>query len=228
MSDRAFLRLHIEAVWGIRIPPLDDTAIELSATLPLPPWSLYQARLAEDEVTIWRPGLSADERARLLQLAQNAPVASDTAPEMRREIVLRYTGSPATPSAHLQRIARIMTAADSALLEDFEAGSAAYFLDPHHAPCVGVVVAGHLVSVAHSSRRTREACELGINTIPGARRKGYAATAVRAWTSAIQAEGLVPIYSAFAGNAASLQLAAATGYIRVSASVYGTMRDDDQ
>lgn len=228
MSDRALLRLHIEAVWGIRIPPLDDTAIELSAALPLPPWSLYQAQLVDERVTIWRPGISATERARLLQRAHDADISSTPTLEMRREIVLRYAGSPVTLSAHSQHIVRIITAANSALLEDFEAGSAAYFLDPHHAPCVGVVVAGHLVSVAHSSRRTGDACELGINTIPGARRKGYAATAVRAWTSAIQAEGLVPIYSAFAGNAASLQLAAATGYIRVSASVYGTMRDDDQ
>ena len=217
MTDRKLLRMHIEAVWGISIPPLDGATVELSGNLPLPPWPLYMARLAEDEVTIWRSGISAGERASLLRRTQNAD-------GLRREIVLRYAGIPDVPPVQSQHIARLLTAADNALLEDFEAGSAEYFLDLHRAPCIGVVVAGRLVSVAHSSRRTREACELGINTVPGARRQGYAAIAVRAWTDTIFQEGLTPIYSALAENVASLRLAAVTGYRQVSSSVYGPVR----
>jgi RimJ/RimL family protein N-acetyltransferase len=88
-----------------------------------------------------------------------------------------------------------------------------------------VVVDGRLVSVAHSSRRTLAACELGINTISEARRQGYATAATRAWTRAIQQEGLTPIYSAFTHNTASLRLAAAAGYMQVSASVYGPISE---
>ena len=220
MTDRELLRIHIEAVWGISIPPLDGTSIELSDALLQPPWSLYHAHLAQGEVTIWRPDVSAEEQADLLRRTQNAG-------EMRREIVLRFSGIPDELSMQSQQPARLLTAADTALLEGFEAGSAEYFLDPHRAPCIGVVVASRLVCAAHSSRRTRDACELGINTIPGARRLGYATTAVRAWTQAILGEGLTPIYSAFAENVASLRLAAASGYQEVSSSVYGPVTEAD-
>jgi predicted GNAT family acetyltransferase len=71
---------------------------------------------------------------------------------------------------------------------------------------------GRLLNQAHSSRRTAEACELGIDTLPEARRRGYALAATVAWSASILAEGLVPIYSAFAANTASLRLAHGAGY----------------
>jgi hypothetical protein len=221
LTDRAFLRLHIEAVWGISIPPLDSAMVELSTDTSLPPWSLYLARLDDGAVTIWRPDNSPEERADLLERALQAGPDYDAAPGMRREVVLRISATPPTSPARSQPVARHLTAADAPLLEAFEAGSASYFLDPHHAPCLGVIVGGRLVSVAHSSRRTPYACELGINTAPDARNHGYATTAVRAWTESILRERLTPIHSAFAHNTPSLRLAAAADYIQVSASVYG-------
>lgn len=223
MIDRELLRLHIEAVWGISIPPLVDASVELTATTPLPPWSLYQATLAQGEqITIWRPGVTLDERADLLQRARDAGLVFDASVGMRREVVLRF---PDTLTIAIQHNARLLTADDAALLKAFEVGSAAYYLNPACAPCIGVIVDGRLVSVAHSSRRTAAACELGIDTLPEARRQGYAVAATRAWTHAIQQEGLTPIYSAFAHNTASLRLAAAVGYVRVSASVHGPVSD---
>lgn len=219
MTSRELLRLHIEAVWDISIPPLDGARIELTDTTPLPPWTLYQADLAQGEqITIWRPSVTPGERADLLQRAHTADVAFDAAIGMRREVVLRF---PDTLSIADQHSARLLTADDTSLLEAFEAGSASYYLNPACAPCIGVIADGRLVTVAHSSRRTAAACELGINTVTEARRKGYATAATRAWTRAIQQEGLAPIYSAFAHNTASLRLAAAVGYAQVSASVYG-------
>ncbi len=221
MTERELLRLHIEAVWGVGIPPLDSDIIELTAVIPLPPWLLYHAHLSQGQITIWRPGIAPEQRADLLQRAYRAGTAYDAAIGMRREVVLWFLDSPHLPDTQPQHTARLLTADDATLLEAFEAGSASYFLSSSCAPCIGVIVDGQLVSVAHSSRRTAQACELGINTAPDARHRGYATIAVRAWTQAIQQEGLTPIYSAFAHNTASLRLAAATGYVRVSESVYG-------
>jgi hypothetical protein len=227
ISDRAFLRLHIEAVWEISIPPLDGATVELSAGSPLPPWSLYQASLAEGQVTIWRLGVSLEGRADLLVRAGTAGLDYDPTLGMRREVVLRLSGNSPTPHTPSQPAARLLTASDAPLLEAFELDSASYFLDPIHAPCLGMIVAGRLVSVAHSSRRTSLACELGINTAPDARRQGYATIAIRAWTDATLRERRIPIYSAFAHNAASLRLAATSGYIQVSAGVYGPISQAD-
>lgn len=222
LTEREFLRLHIESCWGITIPPIEHASVDLLATAPaLPPWSLYQATLSDEQVTLWRPDVSPDQRTDLLQRARNAGITYDPALGMRREVVLRLSTTLLETHTPRQYAARLLTAADEALLEAFEAESAAYFLNTRCAPCMGVVVDRRLVSVAHSSRRTAAACALGINTIPEARRRGYATMVVQAWTQAILREGLTPIYSAFAYNTASLRLAAATGYVPVSESVYG-------
>lgn len=224
MTEREFLRLHIEAVWGISVPPLDAASVELSPDAALPPWQLYLARLATGEqVTLWRTDASAERRADALRRERIAGDTFDPALGMSREVVLWQTG--ATTSAPTPNPgARLLTADDAALVDAFEAGTVPYFLDPQRAPCFGVILDGRLVTVAHSSRRTRAACELGINTLPDARQRGYARAATLAWTAAVRSEGLTPIYSAFAWNTASLRLAAAAGYRAVSRSIYGPVR----
>lgn len=108
-----------------------------------------------------------------------------------------------------------------------EVGSAAYYLGPQRAPCIGVFAGGRLVSVAHSSRRTTLACALGIETQSDARSRGYATSATIAWTHAVHQEGLLPIYSARADNTASLRLAAAAGYTPVFEGVYGPVSETE-
>jgi hypothetical protein len=220
MTERELLRLHIEAVWGISIPPLDAASIELSPSDALPPWPLYQARLAREQVTIWRPDIAAEQQTDVLQRAQHAGDTFDPALGMSREVVLWHAGAT-TSMRSSDPGACLLAAEDAALVEAFEAGSVSYFLDPQRAPCYGVIIDGRLVTVAHSSRRTRAACELGINTLTDARQRGYAKTATLAWSTAVREEGLTPIYSAFAWNTASLRLAAVAGYQPVSQSVYG-------
>ncbi|HZC07369.1 MAG TPA: GNAT family N-acetyltransferase [Ktedonobacterales bacterium] len=222
MTNREFLRLHLEAVWETTIPPLDDADVDLPPSDSLPPWLMYWARLGDDQVTLWRADVAPEQRADLLERARRTEAIYDPTLEMRREVALRLSAAPAAPHSPLPA-ARRLTADDAPLLEAFEAESAPYFLDPGHAPCIGVIVDGRLASVAHSSRRTPAACELGINTLPEARRRGYALVAILAWTRAIRAEGLTPIYSAFAHNTASLRLAAAAGYIPVADGIYGPM-----
>jgi len=109
-------------------------------------------------------------------------------------------------------MARPLTLQDRALIADFQPDSLSYYLHPDKNPLVGIVVDERLLSIAHSSRRTLHACELGIDTLPEARRKGFALAATIMWTNLILEENLAPIYSADASNTASLGLAVHAGY----------------
>jgi RimJ/RimL family protein N-acetyltransferase len=147
---------------------------------------------------------------------------------MRREVIFHYPLISPQQQAHAQQRARVLNESDAALIEAFEAGSASYFLDPRTAPAIAVIIGGRLMSIAHSSRQTAEACELGIDTAPEARRRGYAAAATTLWTALVQQQGKVPIYSAFAWNTASLQLAQSVGYVPRIDGVYGPVIEADK
>ncbi len=221
MTGRELLRLHLEAGWSITLPALDPPAQDFVVTRGDPVWSLYLATLAEEQVAIWRPELAPEQRLRLRAQAGNVGVVWDRTVRMRREVVFHYPHITSQQEERARQRARVLTADDAARIDVFEAGSASYFLHPHRAPCIGVVADGQLMSIAHSSRRTAQACELGINTLPEARRRGYGAAATILWTVLIQRQGLVPIYSAFAWNTASLRLAQSIGYMPCIAGVYG-------
>jgi hypothetical protein len=222
IDDRAFLRLHIEAVWGVQLPQLDHNDVSLLPGSLLPSWRLCAAEVAEGRVCIWRPDVDAAQRKELLARLDEALLlpSSDTPPPgISREVAFRLAAEPAIDFADAWRVARLLVPDDHALIEAFEPDSAAYFLQPECHPAIGVIVDGRLCSIAHSSRRTREACELGINTLSDARRKGYALAATVAWSAALLQEGLTPIYSALATNAPSLKLAGAAGYREIARAV---------
>lgn len=219
MTDRELLRLHVEAVWGITLPPLDASLDTFTVSAGEPPWSLYVATLANgSQVVIWRADTPAERRSALLAQAQSAGLIWDEAHAMRREVI--FSAPDVSAHEHRQH-ARELGEDDAELVDAFETGSASYFLNSNTAPCVGVFIDGRLVSIAHSSRQTAEAYELGVNTSPDARRRGYAADAVTRWTALVRQRGFTPIYSAFAWNAASLRLAQSVGYTRRIESVYG-------
>jgi hypothetical protein len=219
MTDGALhlLKLHVEAVWNVRLPTLTPGDVELLAEGEAPSWALYVARLeGGGEVRLWRTDVPATARAALLRRAHAALTQEETGPttdDISREVALSHVAPPLLAPAAARRIARPIGRHERALVERFEPDSAPYFLDDaRRGPLLGVVVEGRLLSIAHSARRTDQACELGIETLPEARRHGYALAATVLWTAAVQAEGLLPHYSAFAENTASLALAAAAGY----------------
>jgi RimJ/RimL family protein N-acetyltransferase len=224
VTDRTLLRLHVEAVWKIALPPIEETLSEmvLQASLPtLPPWSLYLGTFGEEQVTLWNPKLAPNARVQLLQRARQAGVAWDSTLRMRREVAFHAPEVSPEQLAQALQSARVLTSADSALIDAFEPGSAQYFLQPSCAPCIGVVITERLVSIAHTSARTPRACELGINTLEGERRHGYAKAVTTLWTTLVKQQGLVPVYSAFAWNTPSLRLAEAVGYTPAINGVYG-------
>lgn len=209
-GDLDLLQRHIEAVWGVRVPPLAVGDVEMGASGGPTPWTLYVARIGTGEVRVWRD-VPAPARAELVQRVRVglAPAGSDAGEGVVGDVVFRRPQLLPTPEG----VAAIrLGEADRAALEVFEPGETAYWLDPRRGPLFGVMDAGRLLSVAHSSRRTAAACELGINTQVGARRRGFARACVLAWTRAVVEEGLEPLYSANRTNAPSLALARACGY----------------
>jgi hypothetical protein len=211
------LKLHVEAVWSVRLPVLTHGDVDLLSGGQAPPWALYAARPeGGGEVRLWREDRDALDRAALLRRAEAEwlPEATGAIGEgVSREVALSQVAPPVLALDAAGHVARPIGGDERAMVEAFEPGSAAYFLDDvRRRPVFGVVIDGRLLSIAHSSRRTSQACELGIDTLPEARRRGYALAATVLWAAAVAAEGLLPLYSAFAENTASLALAAAAGY----------------
>ena len=215
VTPRALLRLHIEAVWGVQLPPIAHNTVELLREGIQPPWKLYAADMASSQVAIWRPDVAMPEREALLGRAKEAlafPPIERVAPHTSREVVLHQVAFPTMSVAPAQHVARLLTPDDHAWVERFDPGEVEYYFHPDRRPLIGVIVEGRLLSLAHSSRRTAQACELGIDTLPEARRKGYALAATLLWAAEVTQEDLVPFYSASAENTASLGLASAAGY----------------
>ena len=215
LSDRVLLRLHVEAVWGVKLAPIERNEIQLLPESRLPDWRLCAADLEEGRVHIWRADLEPAARAELLARLDRAwgiPEEELSASGISREVAFRLSALPALDLAAARSITRPLTADDEDLLDTFWPGEGAALSQAELHPLIGVVVAGRLLSLAHSSRRIAEACELGIDTLPEARRRGYALAATVAWSAAIVEEGRTPIYSALAENVASLSLAVAAGY----------------
>ncbi len=215
MDTKALLRLHIEAVWDVQLPPIQQNDIELTPGSFLPAWKLYVAKLADARVYVWRPDVGAEEREVLRLRASEAlalPPPVTQIPGVSREVALYLSALPKLDSSTARNIARPLTDEDRPLVEAFQANSSDDYLREETYPLVGIIQNGRLLSLAHSSRRTIQACELGIDTLPEARQKGYALAATVVWTQMILQEGLVPLYSAEASNTPSLRLAAAAGY----------------
>jgi len=216
-TERTLLRLHVEAVWGIQLPSLIQSDTLLSSLSPAskhPSWKLCAAAITGDRVNIWRSDVQATERAALLTRANEALAMPSTAATqgISREVALHQVASPTMDMTTVQQLARPLTSHDRPLLRTFQPNSEDYYLHADRRPLIGIIIAGRLLSLAHSSRRTSEACELGINTLPAARRRGYALAATILWAATVSQEGLIPIYSAFIKNQASLSLASAAGY----------------
>jgi hypothetical protein len=206
--------LHVEAVWGVKLPPIEQREIALLPGSAQPDWRLYAADLTEERILIWREEIEPAERANVLEHLDRVwslPM-SQALPGVSREVAFRLAAAPVIELDKARHSVRLLTPDDHALIEEFWPGEAERLLQPEPRPLVGVVVAGHLLSLAHSSRRTAEACELGIDTLRQARRRGYALAATVVWSAMVEEEGLAPLYSALAENTASLRLAVAAGY----------------
>ena len=81
-------------------------------------------------------------------------------------------------------------------------------------PLFAVVVDGRAVSVCCTVRRTADAHEAGVETVPAFRGHGYAARPVACWAQAVRDIGQVPLYSTSWQNDASRSVARNLGLIQ--------------
>jgi hypothetical protein len=143
-------------------------------------------------------------------LARSAPVTRTwTGPAFCFPGALRATGEAiAVDQSNAQLLAPLL----SEWLPDVET----------HWPMYVLPVDGKAASVCCSVRRTAMAHEAGVETAPACRGRGYAASVVTAWASAVRAMGGVPLYSTSWHNEASRALARKLGLICFGGDVHIT------
>ena len=227
------LRLHVEAGWGVRLPPL--VAGGVHACLPegaVPEWAVYVAdvgALGERppeggavRVRIFRDvDVAPDALAPLWRAAEGALDADASPPGVTREVALHLAAPSKLELSAARTLARLLGDQDRAAVEEFEPGESWYYLDaPQRMPVIGAFLDGRIAAIAHSSRQTAQACELGVDTAGWARRRGCGLAVTTLWTAGVRDKGLVPLYSAMAENAASLALARAAGYRPFARAAY--------
>jgi len=143
-------------------------------------------------------------------LARSAPVTKTwTGPAFHFPEALRATAKAiAVDQSNAQLLAPLL----SEWLPDVET----------HRPMYVLPVDGKGVSVCCSVRRTAMAHEAGVETASACRGRGYAASVVTAWASAVRATGGVPLYSTSWQNEASRALARKLGLICFGSDVHIT------
>src|SRR5262249_7206399 len=146
----------------------------------------------EGRIHIWRPDVAPVEREALRLRVDEAltfPPLSTPLPGVSREVAFSQSAAPRIDNETARHIAHPLTPSDRSLLEAFWPDDPGDYFQSAIQPLIGVVRDGRLLSLAHSSRRTAEACELGIDTLPAARRQGFALAATVLWTEMIRQEG---------------------------------------
>lgn len=89
-------------------------------------------------------------------------------------------------------------------------------------PLFALVVDERAVAVCCTVRRTNEAHEAGVETVPAFRGHGYAAQVVTAWARAVRERGQVPLYSTSWQNEGSRAVARKLGLIQFGNDLHVT------
>jgi RimJ/RimL family protein N-acetyltransferase len=89
-------------------------------------------------------------------------------------------------------------------------------------PFMVAVEAGRAVALCCSVRITAAAHAAGVETLPDARRRGYAAQVVVAWAKAVASLGALPLYSTSTDNVASQGVARRLGMHRIGVDFHVT------
>jgi hypothetical protein len=108
-ADRTLLRLHVEAVWDVRLPSLVLNDVELLPGGSQPSWKLCVAEHASGRVYMWRPDVTSMEREALRLRGSEALAFSPLGaplPGVHREVALSLVASPRLDEVTARSIAR--------------------------------------------------------------------------------------------------------------------------
>ena len=147
-TDRTLLRLHVEAVWDVRLPSPVLNDVELLRESFQPSWKLCVAELADGRVHIWRPDVTSTEREvlrlRVSQALAFPPVVAPI-PGVSREVALSLVASPRLDVDMANSIVRLLTSWDRPLIEAFQPGSLDDYFHSKRHPLIGVVIADRYI-----------------------------------------------------------------------------------
>ena len=82
------------------------------------------------------------------------------------------------------------------------------------------IIDGRVVSIAHTSARTKRYADVGVCTLAPWRGRGFAMAAASIVAEAVQQAGQLPVWSVGADNAASLRVARKLGFVEVARTTY--------
>ena len=143
-------------------------------------------------------------------------ILSEDAPLEHTSVGLAFRFPPLLPPVSGTRILR--DAADAEMLHPLLAPWAPDIqLSP---PLVAFIVDGQAVAVCGSVRITPRAYEAGLETAPAFRGRGYAKAVVAAWSTAVRALGVEPLYSTAWQNDASRAVARTLGLVPVGRDLH--------
>ena len=92
----------------------------------------------------------------------------------------------------------------------------------HRQPTIAILKDGKIAAICASVRTTQEAHVAGVETLPKYKNKGFAKTAVKRWSQAVQTLGKTALYSTSWENKASQGLANSLGLEFVGADFHIT------
>jgi RimJ/RimL family protein N-acetyltransferase len=145
-------------------------------------------------------------------------ILSEDAPIQHTSVGLAFRFPPALPPVLGARILRDAT--DAALLHPLLAAWAPDIQSS--SPLVAFVVDGQAVAVCGSVRITPRAHEAGLETAVPFRGRGYGKAVVAAWSMAVRALGVEPLYSTTWQNDASRAVARTLGLVSIGRDLHIT------
>jgi RimJ/RimL family protein N-acetyltransferase len=222
MNVRELMRFHVEALFAHDVNGRLLRGNEPSgAEAP----RFFLGRTADGPVIRFRHDLDDDTRHELEAAANddavNATLESEANPSPFEEILGRTApvrntwlgpafSFPAESSESIDAVhvtndnAQVLNAFLRDWIPDIRIGQ----------PLFAQIVGGNAVAVCCTVRRTSDAHEAGVETVPAFRGHGYAAQVVAAWARAVREGGQTPLYSTSWQNEASRAVARKLGLIQ--------------
>lgn len=210
LSPKELLKIHMDCLFTYQNDKMVYVNEPWGCTAPAP--LLIVGHTTEDDI-LYRFGQAADtdfmRRAESLLSSGIWDMAT-----YQKELGIKDGSQElcfySMPTAADDRNCRFLTNEDAELLETTFKGYADELAAAQ--PYVGYFCDGKIVSICRSVRK-EYGHEAGIETLPEYCRCGYAQAILECWTTAVQQQDNVSLYSADVTNTASLQLARKSRYI---------------